>query len=83
MLLKNYLKGCLLSILSFMIQGKGSSENNLILNSGEKFISCVWFSSSLLGLTNLHMWVEFDMRAVKVTEICIHYVFQVLFLAND
>ena len=38
MLVKNYLKERLLSILSFMIQGKGSLENSLILNSGDKFI---------------------------------------------
>ena len=35
---KNYLKESLLSILCFIIQGKGSSEKGLILNSREKSI---------------------------------------------
>ena len=38
MFVKNYLKESLLSILCFMIQGKGSSEKDLILNSSEKFM---------------------------------------------
>ena len=40
---KNYLKESLLSILCFIVEGKGSSEMNLILNSGEKYIYIVMY----------------------------------------
>ena len=55
LIVKNYLKNeSLLSILCFVIQGKGPSKKGLFLNSGENLFGCVWFFTRSLLLVCTH-----------------------------